>query len=1089
MTTTNRVATTVDAPADGAVQSDLQRRTAAFCSPAGPEIFRAIAYPTEVWTPDPFDVESIHEPARDLFVRLLDRATAPETTDKTGRILLLKGESGSGKTHLMRAFRTHTHRRGLGYFGYMQMTSASSNYSRYMLHKLVDSLEKPYFRADDAPNDTTGLLRLSDSVVESRRIPASDLKLLAENELNQRDRNGLIEDLADELLCDPRFAGDEKLQDLLRAMLLLQCGHAGVRARVMKYLRGEALSPRDQERLAGISSLDPEAGPQEMLQRLGRLMWSAGGMSLVLCVDQLEDLYSSDQSEAAANRFRRAVQGLISLAAEVPTSIMVIACLDDYYDQLRSLLDRSHQDRIEQDPAPVTLVSNRSREEVTELVGAHLRHLYDETETPFDPEQPVSPVPDKCLAERVGKRTRDVLEWCRSYRDACVARGELVADCGPGKPPVTEDVTPQTDLEQEWNDFQADGIRDLPDDEAELSALLEATVHAYEDELPGSLRFDTHWAGRLLNVVRASNGQPAERLQIGICNKSAKGGSLGKQVTEVSQSAEEQEPHALPVIVRSTDFPSSPKTKIAQQLGKLVAKGGRRVVVQDTDWRTMSAMRAFRLKHQQNSEFPKWLSQAHPLSQLKCLRDILGIERNSTLDNRDAHREDTTRTTTPPETEAVTETTATPTNNDKPETAGTSEVVAPPASLSIGSTHAREAKPVLLPPAALKRHAAFLGGTGSGKTTAALNLIEQLLLRGVPALLIDRKGDLVRYGSEAIWNETPPDADLAERQQRLKDDVNVSVFTPGRIDGRPITLTVVPERMREMNAADRQQTSLQAAHSLAAMMGYGSTGANASRTAILVKAIDLLAGEEGRVTLQSLIDYLDEADPGLINAIGALKPTLFNKLVEDLQTLKINRVNLFPDQGDPLDGDMLFGRGAFEKPGKTQLSVISTKFLGSDAEVQFWVSQLLMELTRWMSKTPSDDLQAVILFDEADLYLPATSKPVTKEPMESLLKRARSAGVGLMLATQSPGDFDYKCRENINTWFVGKIKEQPAIKKMEPMLRECRQDVSAKLPTQEVGQFFMVQDGNVKSIQSHRSAIKTEQVPEDEILQLARTKR
>ena len=46
------------------------------------------------------------------------------------------------------------------------------------------------------------------------------------------------------------------------------------------------------------------------------------------------------------------------------------------------------------------------------------------------------------------------------------------------------------------------------------------------------------------------------------------------------------------------------------------------------------------------------------------------------------------------------------------------------------------------------------------------------------------------------------------------------------------------------------------------------------------------------------------------------------------------------------------------------------------------------------------------MFDEADLYLPAQSKPATKAPMEGLLKRARAAGIGLMLATQSPGDLD-----------------------------------------------------------------------------------
>jgi DNA helicase HerA-like ATPase len=51
----------------------------------------------------------------------------------------------------------------------------------------------------------------------------------------------------------------------------------------------------------------------------------------------------------------------------------------------------------------------------------------------------------------------------------------------------------------------------------------------------------------------------------------------------------------------------------------------------------------------------------------------------------------------------------------------------------------------------LLRHAAFLGGTGSGKTTLALNVIEQLLMAGIPALLVDRKGDLCTYGHKAAW--------------------------------------------------------------------------------------------------------------------------------------------------------------------------------------------------------------------------------------------------------------------------------------------------------------------------------------------------
>ena len=46
----------------------------------------------------------------------------------------------------------------------------------------------------------------------------------------------------------------------------------------------------------------------------------------------------------------------------------------------------------------------------------------------------------------------------------------------------------------------------------------------------------------------------------------------------------------------------------------------------------------------------------------------------------------------------------------------------------------------------------------------------------------------------------------------------------------------------------------------------------------------------------------------------------------------------------------------------------------------------------------------------------------------------RSAGVGIFLATQSPGDFDYKCKENIRTWLIGRVKEPRALEKLRPML-------------------------------------------------------
>src|SRR5690349_9295649 len=85
-------------------------RVAAFCSPTGPEVFSAIVHGNQIWAPDPFDVETIHAEAREVFARLVHRGSSPEPPPH-GKTLLLLGESGSGKTHLMRAFRSFVHSR------------------------------------------------------------------------------------------------------------------------------------------------------------------------------------------------------------------------------------------------------------------------------------------------------------------------------------------------------------------------------------------------------------------------------------------------------------------------------------------------------------------------------------------------------------------------------------------------------------------------------------------------------------------------------------------------------------------------------------------------------------------------------------------------------------------------------------------------------------------------------------------------------------------------------------------------------------------------------------------------------------------
>ena len=76
-----------------------------YSRPHGPDVFGGVVYGSQLWSPDPFDVETVHPEARAAFHRLLGRASSADAPPH-GKTLLLLGEAGSGKTHLLRSFRT-----------------------------------------------------------------------------------------------------------------------------------------------------------------------------------------------------------------------------------------------------------------------------------------------------------------------------------------------------------------------------------------------------------------------------------------------------------------------------------------------------------------------------------------------------------------------------------------------------------------------------------------------------------------------------------------------------------------------------------------------------------------------------------------------------------------------------------------------------------------------------------------------------------------------------------------------------------------------------------------------------------------------
>ncbi|WP_375757136.1 ATP-binding protein [Corallococcus exercitus] len=1053
----------------------------------GPEIFNSVQQGQTLWKRDPFDVESINAPARRVFERLVKRATRTPPPD-SGKLLLLLGESGSGKTHLVRAFRNSVHGQGLGYVGYMPMTVDATNYDRHILSNFIQSLDRPY---DSDVNEESGLMRLSDAVM--RHCTSAFAPLIPEESiLEEHELHDMIRALADELHADPRFRHVDVY--LLRALLCLQRREARFHHRILQWLRCEDMAPADRAMVGELVPRTADDDPVRMMEDLGRLM-GVMGQALVICVDQVEDLHDFEQRPGMEPSFRRAMNSLAAVVSHVPTAIVVVCCLTDFWTTMRSRLNQSIIDRIEVDPEPLDLDRLVTAQTARDIAARRLKSLYEQQGIPFDPGNPTYPIPPEGFELLSGVRTRDVLNACHRYRDRAIQDGKLPAAFPLAEKPkrpsaqvptVTAPVT--KDLDQAWTDFKANFKGQIPDEDPEIAALLGWAIEVSGEELGGPTRFKVKPRGEETLEVTVQPGDA--QLFVALCNNSSRGGHLGRQMASALKAAAGK----LAVLVRTTDFPGALGTLVEEQTTLLLRKGGRRAVLGNSDLRELVALQAFRQQYT-GPEFLGWSRTSRPVTRLKSITDVLALEKPGPGPGQPPKGGSTPEQPSQTRPEGGQSATSRLADNVSHLTARKlPEAVKAPVSagpMRLGVSEGVFSNTVSVHPDELTKHSAFLGGPGSGKTTLALNLIEQLVIQGVPALLVDRKGDLAAYARREAWEEELDDPVMVERRRLLRERVDVALYTPGRSDGRSLAIPVVPQGLDKLPPAERDQVIQQAADAISSMLEYKSSQRDRAAKALLAQALRLLvqrpSGKE--ITLDLIQRFVAAQDMTLVQEAHGLDDRVFTKLAQDLATLRLNAQSLLSSQGEKLDMGELLGQGSTKVPGKTRLTIVSTKFLGSLQNSLFWVSQLLVEANRWASQHPSPKLQAVLLFDEADIYLPAMSVPSTKQPMENLLRRARSAGIGVMLATQSPGDLDYKCRDNVRTWFAGRVKEEVALKKLKPMFADARVDAAVRLPPQKMGQFHVLRDGQVEQLKADRNIIKTEQLSEDEILQLAHRSR
>lgn len=1084
----------------------------------------SITWEDDVWRVDPFDVPEVHAKARTKFAGLLEEITGGRgqaTADS--RILLFHGQSGAGKTHLLRALRTGAHREGKAYFGYAQMTPDVSSYADYYLRRIVHSLEKPY---DPDNGGISGLERLTKFLVSDTEVlPKQDLQNLREGVFDEDELARLILRLADQIVASAKFRNLELDINIVRALLYLERKDPRIDQRIRQYLFGRELTPLAHQ---AVAALDPNTGEDrsfEIITAFGTLMWTVERAAFVFSIDQVEDLRFFPDAE---DRFQKAVRDLIQIANRIPTAIIVISCLEDFYGQVRGVLAQSYVDRIEKS-GPVALLESRSPDEARLIIARRLEHVA-ETEGDGlvfpDPAQFFGPgffeefggLSTRRLLEHAQNRLRDKASpepeettpeqnWTSTL--ASVLGGIVIGtDATANQAPKSRG--PSVDYRDAWERFQAASEAEIPSDENELMDVFAAAIQLAKDE----------WAGTIsVNIDRLEIGDdvPAFDLRVThrsghlsetrvfLCNGKTQGGSLKRQLDKVLTATSGKSC----VMLRASEYPPNKKNQTAQAFRKFRDAGGRQFLVPIPEWERMMMVREFHAHHKNDPGFDDWFEDGKLLSNLisiiQLLRlDLLGRtipgapkEQKTTASSLVSAQSDSAAShssPTPSPSWATIDkntTDALPANDDElPLSVILDEAGNNASSIYAGRDLAGGNKPITLNKSVLKRHAAVLGGSGSGKTTLALSIIEQLLLRGIPAVLLDRKGDLCSYANPDVWRAN--DDEFSERRaqrEKLADAIDVAVYTPGRSSGRPISITLLPNGINELPDHEQQLLANLSAAALGDMLHLKNSATHQKQSGTLSVALRILGSRHSReVVLGDLINLLEDEDPELTDLTQRMDPSgkLRRDLVAQLDSLRHRNAALFEVGGESLSMESLLGLGEHAREGRTRLSVVYTGFLGDNENILFWVSQFLSEALRFCQRNPNDELQAVVMFDEADLYIPANAKPATAEPLQSLLKRARSAGLGLLLATQSPGDLDYKSRDQITSWFIGRVREDTALRKLKAAFQsESGLDPAAVLPGQTVGEFHLVQEGLVRSLKAQRSLIQAEQVPFDRIEQLA----
>ncbi|MFG1713206.1 ATP-binding protein [Micromonospora sp. NPDC049203] len=995
--------------------------------------------PDDVWRPLPFHVDGLHVPVVREVLAGVDEAAQNPHGSPLG--LVVQGQRGSGKTHLLGVIRQQVQERG-GYFFLVGLLDAGGFWDG-VLAAMLDGLSRPVPGSSETQLKLL-LRRLSAKVGAPRTARRA---VMGDTELTKAALDAFLDGLGD---FDRHTA--RTCQETARALALSASEDIAHRDVAENYfLSGEEMVAG--ERAAWGMRRVPRPA-QQIVQDLSWLLALTGPS--VVAIDQIDTLIAqlAIQSDPAlvgaaamspeqALMLARMADGLMALRQSTRRTLTVLACIPNSWTVIRSAAADTVADRFREAP-------RLRRIDDADLARAIIekRFTVRYREAGFVPPYPSWPVSPRAFAEAGAFTPRQLLIEIDRHIRACIADDEVREMTTLGEPPTAEPRAPRpapvtaTGEEMDRYDARFAELREAADVTGPLRRVSEDEVmppllaagltawilergdagEAFSVDPPPSTDPPLHARLRLTLDERTED-------QVHWCFRAIADDHHGNAAlarlrkASVSAALDTGSGRRKLFLLRNRAWSTSAAT------GKAVAAfteaGGQTLGVDEEDVRILSALRV--MLAEATMDLQGWLAARQPTRELKFLQHALADVDRWTADA-----------------------------GPSPEPAGPTPAATAPADPSFVIGHGYDdGEPVPLALEALRKHTTIFAGSGSGKTVLIRRIVEECALAGVSAIVLDPNNDLARLGEE--WPEPPPQwrPGDADRARDYLAHTDVVVWTPRRNSGRPLSFQPLPDFTGVRDDPDEFAEAVEAA--VASLAPRAMVTGRATRAhlglAVLRKAVEHY-GRRGGSRLQGLIDTLADLPDGLIDLDDADRIGL--SLAQTLTAAMVNDP-LFGGEGTPMDPGVLLTPA----PGRrARVSVVSLVGLPSDDVRQSFVNQLQMALFAWIKKNPAGDrpLLGLLIMDEAQTFAPSGAMTACTQSTLALAAQARKYGLGLVFATQAPKGLHNRIPGNAATQLYGLMNSPIQIEAAREMARAKGGDVP-DISRLTVGEFYLAAEG------------------------------